>query len=166
MTEKQVELMVKNMKTKSYKQDSIPTDILKAMLPSVLSAIMKIVNLSLSEGLFHASWKTATVKPLLKKLGLQLINSNYRPVGNLKLLSKLIEKCMWSQLYKHCLSYNLQPDYQSAYREGYSWETSFLKLSNDILWSFKRKGITSLKALDLSAAFNTVDHQVVKDAYR
>ena len=73
MTKKQVELIVKNMKTKSCEKDSIPTDILKAMLLSVLPAIMKIVNLSLSEGLFHASWKTATVKPLLKKLGLQLI---------------------------------------------------------------------------------------------
>ena len=134
MTEKQVELIVKNMKTKSCEQDSIPIDILKAMLLSVLPAITKTVNLSLNEGLFHASWKTARVKPLLKKLGLQLINSNYMPVSNLKFLSKLIQKCMWSQLNEHCLSYNLQPDYQSAYREGYSCETSFLKLSNNILW--------------------------------
>ena len=123
MTEKQVELILKNMKTKSCKQDSMPTDIVNTMLLSVLLAIMKIVNLSLSEGLFHASWKTATVKPLLKKLGLQLINSNYGPVSNLKFLSKLIEKCMWLQLNEHCLSYNLQPDYQSSYREG-SCETS------------------------------------------
>ena len=68
MTENQVELIVKNMKTKSCEQNSIPTDILN--LPSVLPAITKIVNLLLSERLFHASWKTATVKPLLKKLGL------------------------------------------------------------------------------------------------
>ena len=149
------------MKTKSCEQDSIPAEILKSMLPSVLPAIMRIVNLSLSEGLFHATWKTAMVKPLLKKLGLQLINANYRPVSNLKFLSKLVKKCMWSQLSQHCLNYNLQPDYQSAYRGGYSGETSFLKLSNNILWSLEKKGITSLTALDLSAAFDTVDHQVL-----
>ena len=68
---------------------------------------------------------------------------------------------MWSQLNEHCLSYNLQLDYQFAYREGYSCETSVLKLSNNILWSFERKEITSLTALDLSAAFETVDHQVL-----
>ena len=161
MSETQVELIVKSMKTKSCKQDGIPTNVLKSMLPSVLPAITKIVNLSLSDGLFHASWKTAIVKPLLKKLGLQLINSNYRPVSNLKFLSKLTEKCMWSQLNEHCLNYNLQPDYQSAYREGYSCETSLLKLSNDTLWSFETKGITSLTALDLSATFDMVDHQVL-----
>ena len=55
---------------------------------------------------------------------------------------------------------NLQPDYQLAYREAYSCETSLLKLSNDIIWSFERKGITSLMALDLSAAFDRVDHQL------
>ena len=161
MSEKQVELIVKSMETKLCEQDSILTDILKSMLPAVLPAITRIVNLSLSKGLFHASWKTATVKPLLKKIGLQLIKTNCRPVSNLKFLSKLIEKCMWSQLSEHCLNYNLQPDYQSAYREGYSWETSLLKLSNDILWSFERKGITSLTALDLSVAFHMVDHQVL-----
>ena len=97
----------------------------------------------------------------LKKLGLQLINSNYRPVSNLTFLSKLIKKCMWSQLNTHCLSYNLQPDYQSGYRPGYSCETSLLWLSNDILWSFERQSITSLTALDLSMAFNTVGPDVL-----
>ena len=161
LSETQVELIVKSMKTKSCKQESILTNVLKSMLPSVLPAITKIVNLSLSDGLFHASWKTATVKPLLKKLGLQLINSNYRLDSNLKFLSKLIEKCMWFQLNEHCLNCNLQPDYQSAYREGFSCEMLLLKLSNNILWSFERKGITSLTSLDLSAVFDMVDHQVL-----
>ena len=68
---------------------------------------------------------------------------------------------MWFQLSHHCLSYNLQPDYQSAYREGYSYEMSLLKLSKDVLWSFERQSITSLTALDLSAGFDTVDHEVL-----
>ena len=104
MSEKQVELIVKSMMTKSCEQNSILSDILKSMLPAVLPAIMRTVNLSLSEGLFHASWKTATVKPLLKKLGLQLTKTNYRAVSNLKFLSKLIEKCLWSGLVSTVLT--------------------------------------------------------------
>ena len=72
-----------------------------------------------------------------------------------------MEKCMWSQPNEYCLNYNLQPDYQSAYRDGYSCEMLLLKLSKDILWSFERKGITSLMSLDLSTAFDMVDCQVL-----
>ena len=68
---------------------------------------------------------------------------------------------MWQQVNTHCLSYNLQPDYQSAYRPSYSCETSLLRLSNDILWAFERQHIIALTVLDLSAAFDTVDHYVL-----
>ena len=94
MTEDQVELIVKSMKTKSCELDPIPAHLLKQLLPTVLPYIMRVINLSLSEGLFHEDWKTTIVRPLLKKVGLQLINSNYHPVSNLMFHSKLIEKCM------------------------------------------------------------------------
>ena len=65
---------------------------------------------------------------------------------------------MLLQLSQHCDTNNLQPDYQSAYREHYSCETVVLKLSNDILWAMEKQQVTCLVALDLSAAFDTVDH--------
>ena len=68
---------------------------------------------------------------------------------------------MLLQVSKHCEKYQLQPDYQSAYREHYSCETSILKISNDILWGMEAQSITSLVALDLSAAFDTVDHEIL-----
>ena len=68
---------------------------------------------------------------------------------------------MWTQVSEHCINYKLQPDYQSAYRPHYSCETSLLKLSNDILWAFEKQHIMALMALDLSAAFNTVNHDVL-----
>ena len=131
------------------------------MMPVLKPAITRVINLSLSQGCFHRDWKTAIVQPLLKKIGLELTNPNYRPVSNLTFISKLIEKCMWSQLNRHCLTYKLQPDYQSAYREHYSCKTALLKLSNDVLWAFERQEITALMALDLSAAFDTVNHKVL-----
>ena len=151
MTENQVKLIIKNMKSKHCKLNCIPMHILKEMMPAVLPTIMKIVNLSLSKGIFSEQWKTAIVKPLLKKLGLDLINSNYQPVSNLSFLSKLVEKCMWLQLSNHCQDCGLLPDYQSAYRPNYSCETNL----------FECQHITSLTAMDLSAAFDTVDHEVL-----
>ena len=84
--------------------------------------------------------------------------SNFRPVSNLTFISKIIEKCMLLQLNHHCDKHNLQPDYQSAYREHYSCKTAVLKLSNDILWAMEKQHVTCLVALDLSTAFDTVDH--------
>ena len=68
---------------------------------------------------------------------------------------------MLLQVSKHCEEYQLQLDYQSAYREHYSCEMAILKISNDILWGMEAQSITSLVALDLSAAFDTVDHEVL-----
>ena len=150
--------VVMSLRTKSCELDPIPTTTFKKLLPAILPLITKIVNLSLSEGQFIRSWKMAIVQPLLKKVGLRLIMSNFRPVSNLSFISKIIERCMLLQLSDHCDNHNLQPDYQSAYREHYSCKTAVLKLSNDILWAMEKQHVTCLVALDLSVAFDTVDH--------
>ena len=161
LTEHQVRKVISSLKSKSCELNPIPTTIFKQILPKVIPLITKIVNLSLGHGCFCRDWKVAVVRPLLKKLGLQLVFPNYRPVSNLTFISKVIEWCMLLQVSKHCEDYQLQPDYQSAYREHYSCETAVLKISNDVLWGMEGQSITSLVALDLSAAFDTVDHDIL-----
>ena len=161
MTIKEVTLIIKHMKTKSCELDDIPTDILKQMLPWVLSLLLRLSICHSEEGVFCINWKLAMVRPLLKKLGLELIKANYRPVSNLPFISKVVERCMLLQLSQHCEDFNLQPDYQSAYRDNYSCETAVLRISNDILWAFEKQSITSLVAIDLSAAFDMVDHTIL-----
>ena len=78
-------------------------------------------------------------------------------------MSKLVEKCMLAQFNRHCEDNQLMCDYQSACRSNYSCETSLVKLVNDILWDFENQNAVVLVALDLSAAFNTVDHEVLLD---
>ena len=160
LTEKQVSDVITCLKSKSCELDVIPTSILKLMQPKVTPLITKIVNQSLGDGCFCREWKTAVVRPLLKKLGLALIFTNYRPVSNLTFISKVIEWCVLLQISQHCEDYKLQPDYQSAYREHYSCETAVL-ISNDILWGMEGQSITSLVVLDLSAAFDTVNHDIL-----
>ena len=161
MMEDQVIKTVHSLKSKSCELDPIPTTIFKKLLDKLAPLITKIVNISLTKGEFSTDWKTAVVRPLLKKIGLELIHANFRLVSNLSFLSKLVEKCMLLQLSDHCKMFNLQPDYQSAYREDYSCETAVLGISNDILWAMEKQSITSLVALDLSAAFDTVDHNTL-----
>jgi hypothetical protein len=131
---------------------------------SKLGAVMTtIVNLSLSTGTFASEWKSAIVRPLLKSQGLELIAKHYRPVSNLPFMSKVVEKSMLRQFTAHCDANKLLPDYQSAYRTNFSCETALIKLQNDILWSMEKQRITAIIAIDLSAAFNTVDHDILLD---
>ena len=89
------------MPTKSCKLDVLPTKVHKDIITPPLPLLTKIINLLLTEGLFVEEWKVTIIHPLLKKPGLDLICSNYRPVSNLPFLSKVVEKVALKQLIKH-----------------------------------------------------------------
>ena len=86
---------------------------------------------------------------------------NYRPVSNLSCLSKILEKVVASRLNSHINSSHTSNDYQSAYRKFHSSETALLKIHNDILSSMDDGRVTALTLLDLSAAFDTIDHTIL-----
>ena len=115
MTEDEVSTIIHKMASKSYELDPIPTTLLKEILPSIIKPITQIVNTSLTEGIFAKSWKTAIIHPLLKKTGLALLLSNFRPVSNLSSLSRVTLCAMLWQFNNHCDAHNLIPDYQSTY---------------------------------------------------
>ena len=81
------------MSTKSCEIDAIPTWLLKENLDGFLEIVTNLINLSLSNGTFVKQWKTAIVRPLLKKSNLELLPSNYRPVSNLPFLSSFRKMC-------------------------------------------------------------------------
>ena len=70
---------------------------------------------------------------------------------------------MLHQFIQHCDDGNLLPDYQSAYRKNYSCETALVGILEDILWAMERQRVTAVVAIDLSAAFDTVDHDILLD---
>ena len=122
--------------------------------------IADLVNAALSSGKFPTDLKSAIVKPLLKKPGLdQEILKNFRPVSNLSFVSKVIEKVIAAHLLDHMQENGLMDPYQSAYRKGHSTETALMQVHNDIVSAVDKKGSgVCLILLDLSAAFDTVDH--------
>ena len=121
-----------------------------------------IINNSLSTGSFPTIFKQALVTPLLKKPSLDPnILKNYRPISNLSFLSKITEKVVLKQLTDYLNCNNLFPKQQSAYRPSHSTETALLKVSNDILQALDSGNISVLSFLDLSAAFDTIDHSIL-----
>ena len=141
--------------------DPIPTSLLLDILPTIAPVIAEIVNASLISGNFPLTLKSAIVKPLLKKPGLDTeMFKNYRPVSNLSFLSKVIEKVVAARLLEHMSENNLLDPMQSAYRKGHSTETALLRVHNDILSAVDKGNGVGLILLDLSAAFDTVDHTI------
>ena len=154
--------LITSSKAATCDSDPIPTSMVKTHSQIFAPILTRIINLSLSSSKFASCWKNAIITPLIKKQNLDKnVFSNYRPISNLSFLSKLTEKAALSQLCPYIESNNLLPPYQSAYRKYYSTETATIKVVNDILWNMERQNITSLVAMDLSAAFDTVDHSIL-----
>jgi hypothetical protein len=121
-----------------------------------------MVNASLLKGRLPDSQKHAMVRQLSKKPGLDTADmNNYRPESNLTFMSKLIERVVSSQLNEYLFANDLTPRFQSAYRKGYSTETALLRVLSDMLMAEENQKITLLSLLDMSAAFDCVDHSIL-----
>ena len=88
------------------------------------------------------------------------LDINFRPVSNLPYLSKLIEKVIAIRLVEHMRQNAIMEKNQSAYKAHHSTETSLLRVYNDVMFKIDRGNGTLLVLLDLSAAFDTIDHQI------
>jgi len=92
--------------------------------------------------------------------------NSYRPISNLSFKSKLVERPVASRLVGHCESNSLFSVTQSAYRKYHSTETAVTIVYTDIVRAVDRGQITDLVLLDLSSAFDTVDHSCLISVLR
>ena len=154
-------IMQSNSKTCSL--DPIPTSLLKDCVDEIAPALEVIINNSLRKACFPEIYKNAIVTPLLKKPSLDKnILKNYRPVSNLPFFGKMMEKIVLLQLKKYLDNHNLFPVCQSAYRNSHCTETALLNVISDILCDIDNNKISLLSLLDLSSAFDTIDHDILK----
>ena len=142
--------------------DALPTRFLKECSDLLVPFISFLFNKSLSLGLVPERWKVSRVTPLLKK-GKRNADelSHYRPISNLPVLSKLLERLVTRQFLAHLRAFDLLPAFQSAYREHHSPTTTLLKITTDIFTANDKGEVTLLSSLDLASAFDVVDHPVL-----
>ena len=161
-TNEEISKIIRSSASKSCDLDPIPTWLLKLCLSELLPVITYIVNLSLSTSTVPYELKLALIIPLLKKVLLDPeVLKNFRPVSNLTYLSKIIERVVVVRLNQHLIQNGLHEVLQSAYKQNHSTETALLKVQNDLLMANDTYGGAVLILLDLSAAFDTIDHTIL-----
>ena len=156
-----VKQIILKMPKKSCDLDPIPSPLFLDCLDELMPVITDIINTSLISGVVPR-FKHALVKPLLNKSNLDPeLLKNYRPVSNLPFLSKVLERVVLTQLMTHLEIRNLLEPFQSAYQKCHSTETALLHVVNDLLQASDDGHVSILSLLDLSAAFDTIDHVIL-----
>ena len=164
VTEDQLRQIIAKSRPTSCVSDPIPTKLLLDCLDILLPVLVQLMNGCLLSGIVPRSFKAAVIKPLLKKNGLDPNESkNFRPVSNLPYISKLLERVVSQQFVQHLNTHAILDKFQSAYRPGHSCETALLRVLNDVLCSSDCGNVTLLVLLDLSAAFDVIDHDLLLD---
>src|SRR6218665_1524675 len=136
----------------------------KSCIDLLAPYITSLFNSSLSSGAFPTCYKDSYVTPRLKKSTLPPCElSSYRPISNLSFLSKLLERVVSVQLTEYLSSAGLLPVHQLAYRRCHSTETALLKVVTDLTEAIDAGDHALLGLLDLFAAFDTVDHDVLAE---
>ena len=142
--------------------DLMPTWLVKQHIATLLPILCRIVNTSLQSGVFPDELHRAIFTPVLKKVTLDHNElKHYRPVSNLQLTSKVLEKFASSQIIGYTEKHDLYEPMQPAYRRQHSTETTLACVHDDISRALDDQKAVLVLMLDLSAAFDTVDHEIM-----
>jgi len=153
---------IKSLPTKQCDLDPMPTWLLKTNSSFITRFLTELFNISLLSGDVSLYLKSAYIIPRLKKSDLNDNETkNYRPISNLPVLAKLFERIVAKQLLTYLKLHDLLPWLQSAYQTSHSTETALLKVTSDILSALDKVDLVALTLLELSAAFHTVNHDIL-----
>jgi hypothetical protein len=142
---------------KSPGPDKISMRIIKDCLPVILGPLTDIINNSFTASVFPESWKIAEIIPLLKE-GDHEVAANNRPLSMLKVLLKICEKVALNQFSGFLNRTDRLSSQQSGNKKYRSTETLSILVDDFLLKSMDNKKLTALVLLDLSKAFDSVDH--------
>ena len=153
--------LIGSLKSKtSSGYDGVTTQLLKSIAPGISKPLTTLINQSLHNGCFPDGLKLAKIIPLYKKESRELMG-NYRPVSLLCAMSKVFERVVYNQLYQYFKQHKLFHKNQYGFRDEHSTELASLELIDRILHDLDNKKNPIVVFMDLSKAFDTLDHSIL-----
>ena len=150
--------IVRNLKNKnSCGLDGITPKLLKFSIYSIIDPLINILNTSMSTGVFPTAFKQAKVIPIHKKHDTKQM-TNYRPISLLSTFSKILETIVQKRLYSFMIKHDMFYSSQYGFKKGSSTEHAVIELQNKISTNLNNRLLTAGIFLDLSKAFDTLDH--------
>lgn len=161
VSEIEVFLLLESLDTnKSFGIDKIHPLLLKTAALQIYRPLTLIFNLSINKGIFPDSMKLAKVVPIFKQ-GSRFVCSNYRPISVLSSISKILERCIFNQLMFYFTNNNMISPKQYGFRPGFTTSDFLIDLIEEITSSLDKGLYVVSLFLDLSKAFDTVNHQIL-----
>ena len=160
-TVQEVCLLVKDLPSKrSSGVDNVSNILLKELIPYICEPLCAVINLSLNSGVFPDLMKLAEVVPLYKGKARDL-ETNYRPISLLTTVSKVMEKVVYNRVYNFLIKTGQICDTQYGFRSNHSCEHAVAQLVGTVLKNLENKRTTISVMLDLSKAFDTIEHSIM-----
>ena len=146
--------------TQSCGVDNVDSRVIKLVQQELVPVITHVVNLSIKYRSFPHQWKLAKIIPLHKKNEL-IYPKNYRPVSLLPVFSKILERAIFCQVVQFMEDNELLHPFHHGFRQRHSTCTALLQMYDCWVEAFDSKDISAVLMLDMSAAFDLVDHQIL-----
>ncbi len=154
--------VIGKLKPSFCSSDIIHPRFFKLIINSIGPGLVSLINKCLQTGSVPANLKVAMVTPLLKKPSLDSsVQKFFRPISVLPFISKVLEKIVLNQIQSFLSSNCIYEVFQSGFKSAHSTESALLRVLNDIYLSTDSGDSVVLILLDLSAAFDTVDHSLL-----
>ena len=157
----EIRSLITNLPAKnSSGYDEISNNLLKKLISSLVHPLEKIFSKSLNQGIFPELMKLADISPLFKS---KLVNDakNYRPISLLLTISKVLEKIMYQRTYSFMETTGQIYNSQYGFRSQHSCESAVSELTSEIIKDLQNGMYTAALFLDLSKAFDTLEHKVL-----
>ena len=162
INEREVVDLVKNIKiSKSSAIDGLSTRILKdAFLVSHLE-LTYMYNLCLSNGVFPETWCISMVTPIPKTNSKSTNAGDWRPISQICLTGKLLEKIVHTQLYNYLQLNNILSEKQFGFRKGLSTSLAIFEVLKELYSNWNDKNFSGCVFIDFSRAFDSINHNIL-----